>query len=345
MAQLLGRLAAHASAIRIAVMRASLVFAALALTGCGDDMRLHTQTTQELERSLERIMKRLPPDEADAFDQALQDIVILGLDVGMPESYLQARSRLAVFHGETRSQSAPALVAAMVEAIRERWTIDRVRHIRENAAARLDRKTPEDIIHIAAKARMQAQANQAARWAKLEQDAETAYRNLHGRIQAVLSRETRERELRAIHVGDIVLMARERNDRMIPVATFMLRNTGDFTPTTLWLSVEVQSPDQATRSLIMHYRVPGGLRPNITQRHSVTLAEILEALLGPGHALSGLELTIEPVAAADLRGRMIGPADIAELTFDRLAILRDLNGIITAANEGLVQTGTGTTNQ
>lgn len=312
----------------------------LLLAGCGDDMRLHTQTELELERSLERVIKRMSLQEAERFDKALQDIVVLGLDVEMPEAYRDARRKLAEFTGESIQRNAPAFVSAMLANVRERWHAERVRYLFDNAAPRLDRKTPEEIISLAEDVRVRAETVRAERWSKLEQDIETAYLDLRSRIDSVLSQERRDRDLRAIHIRDLVLMAREREDRIIPVVTFMLVNTGEFIPTELWLAIEAQDHGKVPLPLIMHYRIPGGLRPGSTQRHAATLSPVLDALFGSDYTLSGIELSIEPLAASDLRGRIVGPADIGDLTFERLEKLDELRGFINGAHYARSSEGT-----
>jgi hypothetical protein len=313
------------------------------LASCGDDMRLHTGSDADLQRSLERILQRLPTEEANALDHALRDIVVYRMSPQRPET-ARLSAELDVFPA-LPATSPRDYVVAMIGEIESDWARLRVDALRDNAAALLDRRSVPEILELAASERRRhAERTRAEAGGLLErarsrlQDAERLLAQI--RVGAIPDAAT----LSNIVVSGHALMLRPVAGQDEAILTFTLRNSSDMRPGRIHFLATIKrgSFTPVEHRAVIAHDVPGGLQPNATQRHVMSMSGILREVLCDGVDLFGVSVDLAPVRMEDARGRRAGIADIDDLTTDRLSALRALVARIEEHHAQLSTAGGGT---
>jgi hypothetical protein len=312
----------------------------LLLASCGDEMRLHTGSDADLQRSLERILERLPSDEAMALNDALRDIVVYRMGRHRPET-ARLSAELEAFPARPGAPSRD-YVFAMVSEIESDWARLRIGALRENAAALLDRRTIPEILQLAVNERERYAQRVRAEAGDLLDRARLRLADAERRLAAIRPENAAD----AAMLSDIVisgqaLMLRSAGGKEEPILTFTLRNTSDMRPGRIHFLARVTRGSFASRErrAVIAHDIPGGLQQNATQRHVMNMSGLLRTVLDGSVDLVGVTVDLAPVMLEDARGRRVGVADADDLTVDRMNELRDLvarieehHAVVSAAN-------------
>ncbi len=304
------------------------------LPGCGDDLRLHTASDAELQRSHEHILARLPEGEAQAFDAALRDIVVERMGLSRSPEWAALRAEYEALDSASATPRRD-YAHSMAQEIAEDWENQRIPAIRDNASALLDRRSVPEIIELARKERERARERAEADADALLAEAEAGLADLQRRLAAIRPATADDATLGRISVTGPALMMRPVAGREEAILTFTLRNDSEMAPGRVHFLATVVRGGLAPveRRAVIAHDIPGGLPRGATQRHVMSMTRILEETLGNTRDLFAIEVTLSPIHMEDARAREAGDPSVKNLVNARLVTLRNLVGRMRAQRE------------